>query len=134
VPFHRLSFPGNFSPWMVPEGGCSIQAEISESSHRRLDRATLIEQTLKGLVRVGILTERETRPASAGGRVRVSRMETIDPAYVIFDLKHRENTRVIRSHLGSLNISTHGRFGEWEYLNMDQAILSGKAAAEHAAR
>ena len=130
MPFHRVSFPGNLSPWMVPQGCCSIQAEISESSQCRLNRSTLIEQTLEGLVRVGILNGHEVRSASAGGRVRVSRVETIDPAYVIFDLKHRENTRVIRSHLKSLNISTHGRFGEWEYFNMDQAILSGKAAAE----
>jgi protoporphyrinogen oxidase len=134
APFHRLSFPGTLSPSMVPQGCCSIQAEISESSQCRLNRATLIEQTLEGLVRVGILTDREARPVSAGGRVRLSRVETVDPAYVIFDLKHGENTRVLRSHLSSLNISTYGRFGEWAYLNMDQVIVSGKDAAEHAAR
>ncbi len=27
-----------------------------------------------------------------------------------------------------------GRFGEWEYLNMDKAILSGKRAAEEEKR
>jgi UDP-galactopyranose mutase len=34
--------------------------------------------------------------------------------------------------LSGLNISTRGRFGEWGYLNMDHAILSGKTAAEEA--
>jgi protoporphyrinogen oxidase len=131
--FHRVSFPCNLSPWMVPRGCSSIQVEISESVYRPCDRATLIQQSLEHLVRVGILKEGEARPASDGGRVRVAEVVTLDPAYVIYDLRHRENTRSIRNYLRRLNISTKGRFGEWEYLNMDHAILSGKAAAEEEA-
>jgi protoporphyrinogen oxidase len=130
--FHRLNLPGNLSPWMVPRGCSSIQTEISESVHRPCERARLIRQSLEGLVRVGILKAAETRPATDGGRVRVAEMVTLDPAYVICDLKHSENTRTIREYLSGLNISTRGRFGEWGYLNMDHAILSGKAVAEEA--
>jgi protoporphyrinogen oxidase len=130
--FHRASFPCNFSPWMAPRGCTSIQVEISESAHRPCDRAALVERSLEHLVRVGILNERATRPASKGGRVRVARVVTLDPAYIIYDLKHRDNTRAIMDYLRGLGIVTKGRFGEWEYLNMDHAILSGKAAAEEA--
>ena len=132
--FHRLNLPGNLSPWMVPRGCSSIQTEISESVHRPCERARLIRQSLEGLVRVGILRAAETRPAADGGRVRVAEMVTLDPAYVICDLKHSENTRTIREYLSGLNISTRGRFGEWGYLNMDDAILSGKAVAEEATK
>jgi protoporphyrinogen oxidase len=132
--FHRLSFPGNLSGWMVPRGCTSIQAEISESSYRPCDRAALIQQTLEHLARVGILKATDVRPLAEGGRVRLAQVVTLDPAYVIYDLRHRENTRTIRDHLRSLGISTRGRFGEWEYLNMDHVILSGKAAAEEAAQ
>ncbi|MDE2181064.1 MAG: FAD-dependent oxidoreductase, partial [candidate division NC10 bacterium] len=126
--FHRISFPHHFSEWMAPPECCSIQAEISESIYRSRDRATLIQETLNGLVRVGILSEKEILPVRDGGRVRVASVMTLNPAYVIYNLTHHHNTRVIKDCLRAFNIETRGRFGEWEYMNMDHAILSGKAA------
>lgn len=122
--FHRASFPGAFSPWMTPADCGSVQVEISESVHRPCDRNTLVERALADLRRIGILTGRN--------RVRVARVVTLDPAYIIYDLKHRENTRIVRDFLNEVHVDSRGRFGEWEYFNMDQAILSGKAAAEEA--
>jgi protoporphyrinogen oxidase len=130
--FHRISFPGSFSPWMVPEGCSSIQVEISESIHRPCDRGALVERTLQDLVTLGILKERDARPVSDGGRVRVAEVVTLDPAYIIYDLNHRENTQAIKNYLRQFGIVTRGRFGEWEYLNMDHAILRGKSAVEDA--
>jgi len=128
--FHRVSYPGQFSPWMVPPGGSSIQMEISESRFRPCDRAALVDRCLRDLVDIGVLREGDARPISQGGRVRMTQMLTLDPAYVIYDLAHRENTETIAAYLQSVGIASRGRFGEWEYLNMDHAILSGKAAAE----
>lgn len=130
--FHRMSFPGNFSPWMVPRGCTSIQVEISESVYRPRDRAALVQVSLEGLVRTGILSSDDARPFSQGGRVRVATMLTLDPAYIIYDLKHRENTQAIKDYLTPLDISSRGRFGEWEYFNMDHAILSGRTAVWNA--
>jgi UDP-galactopyranose mutase len=130
VVFHRISFPHEFSSWMAPEGCCSVQAEVSESVHRPLDRSGLIERTLAGLVTLELLTEAEARPVSAGGRVRFAKIVTLDPAYIIYDLQHRVNMETIKEALASWNIETRGRFGEWEYFNMDHAMLSGKAAAD----
>jgi UDP-galactopyranose mutase len=127
--FHRLSFPGNFSPWMVPEGCSAIQAEISESPYRPCRRATLIRDVLDGLVRIGCLRPDEARPVAEGGRVRVAEVVTLSPAYVIYDLHHRERTRRIKAALGAWDITSCGRFGGWAYLNMDHAILDGRAAA-----
>ena len=126
--FHRMSFPGNFSPWMVPRGCTSIQVEISESVYRPRKRAALVQASLEGLVRTGILSSDDARPISQGGRLRVATMLTLDPAYIIYDLKHRENTQAIKDYLTPLDISSIGRFGEWEYFNMDHAILSGRTA------
>ena len=131
--FHRISFPSHFSPSMVPRGCTSIQVEISESVHRPRDRTALVEQSLQGLARVGILSEQDARPASHGGRLRVAKVVTLDPAYIIYDLQHRGNTQAIKDYLTPLGIYSRGRFGEWEYLNMDHAILSGKAAADQIA-
>jgi len=128
--FHRINFPHRFSSWMAPLGCSSIQAEISESGYRPLNRATLIADTLDGLVRVGILSEKEIRPWSAGGRVKVADAVTLTPAYVIYDLQHRQNLQVINDFLKQHQIESRGRFGEWEYFNMDHSILSGKKAVE----
>ena len=128
--FHRVSFPSNVSPCMVPPGCSSIQMEISESVQYPRDRPVMAQQSLKDLVKVGILKAEDTRPVSDGGRVRVSQVFTLDPAYIIYDLNHRENIRAINEYLRSCDIISKGRFGEWEYLNMDHTILSGKEAAD----
>jgi protoporphyrinogen oxidase len=122
--FHRVSIPGNFSSSMIPSGCSSIQLEISESVYRPCNRETLIERCITDLTRIGILKEQDR------ARILVADVVTLDPAYIIYDLQHRENVRTITAYLNQLQISTSGRFGEWEYLNMDQAILSGKRAAE----
>ena len=128
--FHRISFPHHFSKWMVPDGCCSIQAEISGSTYRPRNQSTLIEDTLRGLVSVGIISEKEALPLSEGGRVAVAKVMKLNPAYIIYDLKHRENTEQLKKFLRSSNILTKGRFGEWEYLNMDHSILGGKNAVK----
>jgi UDP-galactopyranose mutase len=128
--FHRISLPHEFSAWMVPTGCSSIQAEVSESTYRPVHRDGLVAQTLAGLCHIGLLSQEEARPASDGGRVEVAEVVTLDPAYVIYDLCHEANTNLISGWLGERDIETRGRFGEWEYFNMDHSLLSGKAAAE----
>jgi len=128
--FHRISFPHRFSPWMVPDGCASIQAEISESAMRPCNRETLVQDTLEGLTRVGILSERDARPLSEGGRVCLTKVVTLNPAYIIYDHDHRTNTEAVRRYVRSFGIDTRGRFGEWKYFNMDHAILSGKQSAD----
>jgi UDP-galactopyranose mutase len=122
--FHRVSVPGNFSSCMVPKGCSSLQLEISESIHRPCKRETLIERCLADLIRIGVLEECDRK------RVLVSHVVTLNPAYIIYDLKHRENIRTLTTYLRKVSIASQGRFGEWEYLNMDQAIISGKKATE----
>ena len=122
--FHRVSVPGNFSSCMVPKGCSSLQLEISESIHRPSKRETLIERCLADLIRIGVLEERDRK------RLQVAQVVTLNPAYIIYNLTHRENVRTITTYLKKVSITSQGRFGEWEYLNMDQAILSGKKAAD----
>lgn len=49
---------------------------------------------------------------------------------MIYDLRHRETIVALKEALASVGVVTAGRFGEWEYFNMDHSIMSGKAAAE----
>jgi protoporphyrinogen oxidase len=121
-PFHRLSFPGNFSPHNVPEGKSSVSVEVAFPQGRPFDREAAIAQTIEGLRRAGIL--------AAGEELELVHAEEISPAYVIYDLEHRRNVAAIRSWLEEQRVWTAGRFGEWGYLNMDHAMASGRAAAQ----
>lgn len=55
---------------------------------------------------------------------------SIQYAYVIYDLNHRKNVDTILAYLNSMDIYSCGRFGEWEYFNMDHSIMSGKRVAD----
>ena len=120
-PFHRLSFPGNFTRANVPEGRSSISMEIAFSAARDLDREHIVDDALEALRAAKILR--------ADDRVEVVHAQEILPAYVIYDLDHSSNVGVIRTWLEDHGIVLAGRFGEWQYLNMDHAMKSGREAA-----
>lgn len=120
--FQRISFPMNLSPYMAPNGKSSITAEISTSKHRPIKKEDLIDRVLEDLIKANILKKDD--------KILFKNLFVLDPAYVIYDLSHKTNVDKIHSFLRKNNIFPTGRFGEWEYLNMDQAILSGKKIAE----
>lgn len=120
-PFNRISFPANLSPETVPSGKSSIVVEVTYRGAKPNVEETK-ERVREGLVDAEILRRGDT-------------FEVFDAldfkyAYVVYDLNHRRNVNLIQAYLKSLGVSPIGRFGEWEYLNMDKSILSGKKAAE----
>ena len=121
-PFHRLSFPATFSPDTVPPGKSSIATEVAFSKWRPLDRDTAVERTIEALKLAKIL-----RPDD---RIELVHTEEILPAYIIYDLDHAKNVGIIRAWLRENGIWNVGRFGEWQYFNMDHSMRSGKNAAE----
>lgn len=121
-PFHRLSLPANFSPDTVPAGKSSIATEVAFSEARPLDKDRAVEQTIEGLIAARLLTPDD--------EIELVHTESIHPAYVIYDLDHAANVETIRSWLQSYGMVSAGRFGEWQYFNMDHSMRSGKSAAE----
>ncbi|WP_428027145.1 protoporphyrinogen/coproporphyrinogen oxidase [Arcobacter sp.] len=53
-----------------------------------------------------------------------------DYAYVVYDQNYKNTTRIIKKYLSDLGIYSIGRFGEWEYYNMDICIESAMKLAE----
>ena len=125
-PFHRLSFPANFTPRNVPPGKSSISMEIAFSDRVPLDRDHVVDRAIDALVRAGILTRDD--------RIELVHAEEVVPAYVIYDLEHASNVETIRSWLSEQGIHSAGRFGEWQYFNMDHAMKSGRDMARALAR
>jgi protoporphyrinogen oxidase len=121
-PFHRLSFPANFSPNNVPSGKSSISTEIAYRSDSAPQEQAAVLQTIEALKTCRILAESDA--------IELVHVEAISPAYVIYDLRHGAAVESILTWLRSVGIRAAGRFGEWQYFNMDHTMKSGRAAAE----
>lgn len=114
----RISFPKNFSKFTVPKKWSSVQAEISYSKVKPVKHRDIIEKVIKDLIRTKILKPKDTiKPIST---------KDIKYAYVIHDHNRLGSLRVINKFLKNNGIYNAGRYGEWGYLWMDEAILSGK--------
>lgn len=120
--FHRIAFPMNFSPTMAPKAKSSIQAEISASEYKSIEESNIIDRVIKDLIKSEIIKSNDTIISKS--------IKILNPAYVIHDLEHLKNTKIIHTFLNKNNIFSCGRFGEWWYFNMDHSILSGKKAAD----
>ncbi len=123
--FNRISFPMNLSSETTPKGRSSIVVEVTYRGAKP-DPEETKEKVREGLIHAEILR----------GDDELEVFDALDfkYAYVVYDLQHRGNVNLIQTYLDSLRVSSMGRFGEWEYLNMDKAILSGKRAAEEEKR
>ena len=119
--FNRISFPMNFSSYTTPAGCSSILVEVTYRD-KIIDLEEIKKQVLEDLVKAKIITEND--------EIEICTAIDFKYAYVIYDLYQRKNVKVIHEYLVAHNIIPIGRFGEWEYYNMDKAILSGKNAGE----
>ena len=126
-PFHRLSFPGKLHA-RERAGGQELDLDGDRLLRctRALDREGVVERATEALTKAGILRVED--------RIELVHTQEILPAYVIYDLEHAANVEVIRSWLAEHGIVPAGRFGEWQYLNMDHAMKSGTEAARAVAR
>lgn len=51
-------------------------------------------------------------------------------AYVLYDLHHKDNMTVIRDYFAEEGVYLNGRFGNFEYWNMDKVLRESKTMAE----
>ena len=111
----------NFSPNTTPKGRSSILIEVTYRN-KEIDLEKTKQKILEDLIKANIITEND--------EIELCVAKNLKYAYVIYDLYHRKNVNVIRNYLIAQNIFPIGRFGEWEYYNMDKAFQSGKNAVE----
>ena len=122
--FHRICFMGFFSKNMVPEGKSSLIAEVTTRKGHELYNVSdsgLIQKVIDDANRLGIIDK---------GDVITTDVKNIEYGYVIYDLDHGSNMKVIRDYFSSSGIELLGRFAEFEYINMDEVIRRSKKLAE----
>jgi protoporphyrinogen oxidase len=116
--FHRLSKLDFLLPEESRDGTTRIMAEVTYragDSISRLNDRELLDRVSDDLSKLGFIAGRDAVMADDIIRQKY--------AYVIYDLDHRRNMKTIRDFCeGEWGIHLHGRFGEFEYINMDAVI------------
>jgi protoporphyrinogen oxidase len=126
ISFFRISFPSNFDPLLAPPGMFSISAEVSYSASCPLDDESIIDRVTDDLIRVGVIGKNDP--------IVVRNTRDIKYAYCIYDMHRKESLRVVYNWLRSVRVMPCGRYGLWTYFWSDEAMLSGKKAAEGSPR
>ncbi len=119
-PFYRVGSASAIYPTLAPPGTRSFYVEFS--SLTGLDPRVAEAQAIEGLIRCGLL-----RDAS---EVLFAFARDIPGAYVLYDKDYGPAKATILDFLREAQIETCGRYGNWEYGGMEDAMLGGKSAAE----
>ncbi len=122
LPFYRVGFPSNHGE-LAPEGHHTVSVEVS------LDPGSgdVEEIAEHGEIPGGC---RLLEPS----RLRARRVTVVDPAYVVFDHKRRDAVALLRQFFSQNRVMLAGRWAEWKYSAMEDAILDGIRAARQLGR
>ena len=116
IPFYRVGIYSHISPQITPKGATSLYVETALSDRAPLPvMSQLIEGIFSGLERLGWVKRADCLILS---------VNWIDYAYVHFDHARQENVRNILEILRNYNVYPIGRYGLWDYISMEDAILT----------
>jgi protoporphyrinogen oxidase len=117
-PFYRIGFPHNFSNNMAPQNCSSLYGEFSYLNKSKIDITQKLKESLKQTKKLLDLQENE---------ILTEKTINISHAYVIYDFWRERNLPKILTMLEKYDIHSIGRYGQWKYSSMQEAILDGKS-------
>lgn len=122
--FYRVGFPMNFTPHVVPKGCSSMYIEVSHPPEKKIayQNPKFLKRVRDDLEKCGILQKSD--------KILVSNFIPIRYAYVLYTKNRKKVTQEIFDFLNENQIFSIGRYGEWKYSFMEEAILDGKKTAE----
>lgn len=132
-PFYRVTYLSNYSPNMTPEpytidasgrrNGAyySLLCETSASAHKPVDGATIVEDTLRGLINAGMMSEDERADVVSTWVYRA------EYSYPVPTVDRDEILSRVIPFLEDRQIYSRGRFGMWKYevANTDHTLMQG---------
>lgn len=124
--FHRISklnFLGNC--YCRNDDSSTLMAEVTFSKNSLIDQMSICE--VEGKIIEGLKNNQFIDSSEHVNYIETRRFEY---AYVICDLNHKKNVDLIKNYFLGQNIRLCGRFGEFEYLNMDAVIRHAKDLSE----
>jgi len=127
TPFNRVTHFSHYSPNNVNDinSQWSLTAEISESPEKRVNHATLVQDTISGLVAEGLIASPD----------QIEHIWQFRAEYA-YPTPFKGRDEVLSSLLIPLDkarVLSRGRFGAWLYEigNMDHCFMQGFEAASH---
>lgn len=119
IPFYRITIPGNINPANCPAGYFALTLEFGGDV---FENQLVLDASILALKAMGILNE-NTSDIEFCWRL-------LDCGYVIYDENRKAALKKIFPFLQKNQTWSIGRYGSWEYSNMEDAILHGRKAAE----
>jgi protoporphyrinogen oxidase len=122
VPFYRVTYLSNYSPFMTPAPDQTLLlAEVSRSPSAPSDADTIVDDVIDGLIRVGLMT------AEDRARIVTTWLHSPQMTYPVPTLDRDAALATIHPWLDAHGIASRGRFGAWLYEigNMDHSFMQG---------
>lgn len=117
MPFHKLVLNHTSSPYLRSLRHHGVMAEISYCADKLLPEGNLAAPVITGLLAIGIIKSLD--------EVRCTKVITVPHAYPIHTHEREAIIRRAKDWLEQRRIHTIGRFGEWTYINSDEALHRG---------
>ena len=120
--FFRVGFSHNFSNNVAPYGKSAIYTEVAYSKNRPINKNKIVKEIINDLKASGILGK--------NNKISILDINDIKYGYPIYDNHYFQATQAIKKFLLANNIIACGRYGNWQYMSMEDAILDGKQVAD----
>jgi protoporphyrinogen oxidase len=122
-PFYRVTYLSNYSPFMTPDKDThySLLCETSYSEFKPVNKNTIVEDTITGLVNAGLITDADRKDI-------VSRwVYHAEYSYPTPSVERDAILQQVIPYLEEQGIYSRGRFGMWKYevSNTDHSLMQG---------
>ena len=121
---NRVSSPSVFSPRNAPDGCFSLQAEITFSpgdGYLAVADEDLIAHVHEGFVSSGLV--------ESGCEPVFRDVQRLEFAYVVYTNGYEDAVALVREWARGVGVSIHGRFGSFDYLNVDGCVRRSQELA-----
>jgi protoporphyrinogen oxidase len=119
--FYRMGFPHNFSPKTAMPSHSSIYTEISYDPGKGIDAERVKSKVIKDLKNIGIIRDQSD--------IVAEKTMDIPCAYVIYDTQREPALSLVQDYLKKEKVFSIGRYGDWKYSTMEDAVLDGQETA-----
>jgi protoporphyrinogen oxidase len=122
-PFYRVTHLSNYSPHMTPDASTyhSLLCETSYSEFKPLNCQSIVDETVGGLIRCGLLRPEDTADIVSTWSHHVGH------SYPVPTLERDAALATVLPFLEAHQVYSRGRFGLWKYevSNTDHSVMQG---------
>jgi protoporphyrinogen oxidase len=121
IPFYRLGIYSHIAPHIHPKGMTALYVEVAASHNAPVPvMGALLDDIFSSLDRLGWVHRSQCAIVTANW---------IECAYVHFDHARKKTVSEIFGILKKHDVHPIGRYGLWDYISMEDSILSGVETA-----